>query len=206
MAKFRWGTRMYEKFTTQLHGEQGCVTGPPLMHSTASLAAPEAPETLQVGMTNQTSNASSVSALPFPPRAENKNQHTSQFEHEVPSKKFLQPAQWTRAVWAQSPAAHRVLLTVQDDLSRPVELQRLQQVQQLPHGRQPHTPPPHQLAGDADPCLLHAFDLPQLGLVSDHVGGCGRRDGFVSNGERARAGRESTARWYTHRFFPRTQF
>lgn len=52
------------------------------------------------------------------------------------------------------------LLTVQDDLRRPVELQALQQVQQLLHRGQPHAPPPHQLAGDADPRLLHALDLP----------------------------------------------
>lgn len=52
------------------------------------------------------------------------------------------------------------LLTVQDDLSCSVELQPLQQVQELLHCRQPHSPPPHELPRDADPCLLHALDFP----------------------------------------------
>lgn len=88
-----------------------------------------------------------------------------------------------------------MILTVQDDLSCPVELQCLQQVQQLPHGRQPHTPPPHQLAGDADPRLLHALDLPQLGLVSDHIGGCGDGTALLARGEsKGRQGRHGALR------------
>lgn len=65
--------------------------------------------------------------------------------------------------WQQSPGpapqAGQVL-TVQDDLGRPVELQPLQQLQQLRHRRQPHSPPPHQLPRDADPRLLQALDFP----------------------------------------------
>lgn len=63
------------------------------------------------------------------------------------------------AAWAPC-GRNGQLLTVQNDLSRSVELQSLQQVQELLHRRQSHSPPPHELSCYADTRLLHALDFP----------------------------------------------